>query len=145
MPVIVWMVVIFTASTDLMSAEHTSRFIAPFLRWLAPGISAGAILAVQFFVRKLAHLTEYAILGALLWRALRESFATLTNRAVVGGAFLIAAIFAVSDEFHQSFVASRTASPPDVLIDACGAAAGLMGCWLIVQRSKREAAHIRSK
>ncbi len=138
---IVWMLVIFTASRDLMSAEHTSRFIGPFLRWLAPEISAGAILSVQFFVRKLAHFTEYAVLGALLWRALRRS---LEKRTVFAAAFLIAALFAVSDEFHQSFVASRTASPHDVLIDACGAAVGLMTCWVIVQRNKREAARVKS-
>ena len=55
MPVFAWMLVIFTASTDLMSAEHTSRFIGPFLRWLAPEISAGAIAVVLLVVRHLSH------------------------------------------------------------------------------------------
>lgn len=132
-PVILWMLLIFTASTDLMSAEHTSRFIGPFLHWLIPQISTATLLTVHFFVRKTAHVTEYAILAALLWRALRGSFQTTASKMLALAAFVIAATFAASDEFHQSFVASRTASPHDVMIDACGAAAGLMIYWLLVR------------
>ena len=130
MPVVIWMLVIFTASSDLMSAEHTSRFIGPFLRWFAPTVSAATIVAVQFFVRKMAHLTEYAVLAALLCRALRGGFTALTNMRIAAGAFVAAAAFAASDEFHQSFVASRTASPYDVMIDVCGAATGLLIYWM---------------
>src|ERR1051325_8062067 len=71
LPVLVWMALIFVGSTDVMSAEQTSRIIAPLLRWLKPNISVEAIAQVQFFVRKGAHLSEYAILALLLWRALR--------------------------------------------------------------------------
>src|SRR5205085_6429061 len=71
MPTIVWMAVIFLGSTDMLSAAHTSGFLVPFLRWLDPQISLAALNAIQFGIRKLAHLTEYAILAALLWRALR--------------------------------------------------------------------------
>ena len=131
-PVIVWMLVIFTASTDLMSAEHTSRFIGPFLRWLVPEISAATLLAVQFFVRKAAHVTEYAILAALLLRALRADEGKGLPLAV-GATLAVAAIYAALDEYHQSFVASRTASPGDVMIDICGAATGLAAYWLILQ------------
>jgi VanZ family protein len=136
-PVIVWMLVIVTASTDLMSAEHTSRFIGPFLRWLLPEISAATILAAQFFIRKAAHVTEYAILAALLWRAMRRSFTASPNKMWAGAAFLLAAVFAISDEFHQSFVASRTGSPHDVMIDASGAILGLTIYWLLFRQSIR--------
>ena len=61
----------FFGSTDLMSAEHTSRILTPLLRWWNPDISPAAIAQVHFFVRKAAHLTEYAILAGLLCRALR--------------------------------------------------------------------------
>ena len=53
----------FFGSTDLMSAEHTSRILTPLLRWWNPDISPAAIAQVHFFVRKAAHLTEYAILA----------------------------------------------------------------------------------
>ena len=119
------MLLIFIASTDLMSAQHTSRFIGPFLRWLVPDISPEAIAAVQFAVRKAAHVTEYGILSFLAARALHG--ATRAFRCRNGlTAFAIAATYAALDEYHQSFVASRTGSPHDVLIDACGAALGVL-------------------
>ena len=68
MPAIVWMALIFIGSTDMLSAEHTSRFLAPFLRWLDPQITWATLNAVQTIIRKLGHVTEYAILAALLWR-----------------------------------------------------------------------------
>jgi VanZ family protein len=115
LPVLAWMFFIFIGSTDLLSAEHTSRFIGPFLRWFAPNVSDASIASVQLVVRKGAHLTEYAILALLIYRALRR-FAP---------ALMVAGIYAALDEFHQSFVASRTASPWDVAIDCLGAFLGL--------------------
>ena len=119
------MLVIFVASTDLMSAQHTSRFIGPFLRCLVPDISLEDITAVQFGVRKAAHVTEYAILAFLMARALHGgTTAFLLRDGAI--AFLIASGYAALDEYHQSFVASRTGSPRDVLIDASGAALGVL-------------------
>jgi VanZ family protein len=128
MPVIAWMSLIFVASTDLMSGQQTSRFIGPFLRWLIADISPEGIAAVQLLVRKAAHVTEYAILALLMFRALaggRERRAW-QPWLVLG----IAAAYAAVDEWHQSFVASRTGSPRDVAIDVCGALLGvLIYCW----------------
>ena len=121
LPVLLWMFFIFIGSTDLMSAEHTSRFIGPFLRWFAPDITDATIASVQLFVRKCAHLTEYAILSALLLRALRQHL--LAARWV---AFGLAALYAVVDEVHQSFVPSRTGSLWDVVTDSIGAILGLV-------------------
>src|ERR1051325_5369443 len=90
LPVVAWMIFIFVGSTDLLSAEHTSRFIGPFLRWFAPDISEATIASVQLVVRKCAHLTEYAVLAALLYRAFRQS---------VWISFGIAALYAALDEF----------------------------------------------
>ena len=131
MPAILWMALIFVGSTDLLSAEHTSRFLVPFLRWLDPQISWAALNEIQMVVRKLGHVTEYAILAALLWRAVRGVAGWQTKMsilfAVVGFG---CAIFAVSDEFHQSFVASRTASPWDALLDTVGATLAQVSLWL---------------
>ena len=117
------MIIIFIGSTDLLSAEHTSRFIGPFLRWFAPDISDATVASIQLVVRKCGHLTEYAILAALLCRAFRQSRLRVDRIFVVS--FFIAAVYAALDEFHQSFVASRTGSPLDVLIDCAGALVGL--------------------
>ena len=121
LPVLAWMVFIFVGSTDLLSAEHTSRFIGPFLRWFAPDISDATIASVQLVVRKCGHVTEYAILAALLSRALR-----VHRERVFVLAFLLSATYAALDEFHQSFVVTRTASAWDVAIDCVGVLIGLM-------------------
>src|ERR1700759_4397682 len=115
MPVIAWMVLIFMGSSDALSAEHTSRFIVPFLRWLDPQISFATIAAVHMTVRKLGHFTEYAILAALLWRGLRGTLTQLTGRSIAMITLLVTALFAASDEFHQSFVPTRTPAVHDVM------------------------------
>ena len=134
------MLLVFSASTDIMSAPHTSRFIGPFLRWLVPGISAATVELAQLTIRKTGHLTEYAVLALLLWRALRQpvphdprpwSWRTARH------ALLLAALYAASDEFHQAFVPSRDAAVTDVLIDTLGAALGLAGMAILGHLRKR--------
>jgi VanZ family protein len=130
LPVVGWMIFIFIGSTDLLSAAHTSRFIGPFLRWFSPDVSDATIASVQLVVRKFGHLTEYAILAALLCRAFWQR--------AQSGAFIIAALYATLDEFHQSFVSSRTASLWDVLVDWMGAAIGVFLFGALVRRKNRK-------
>ena len=134
LPVLLWMGVMFFGSTDLMSAEHTSRFITPFLLWLKSDLSPAAIAQVHFFVRKAAHLTEYAILASLLWRAFRNLADKSWQRAAL--TFSCATLFAFTDEFHQSFVPSRTSSLGDVAIDCTGALIGIALCQFTRARAK---------
>ena len=77
-------------------------------------------------LRKLAHTAEYAILGALLMRAL--------GRELPAAAIGIA--YAVTDEVHQSFVRGRHAAAYDVLIDAMGV---LIGVYLLSRAGRRRA------
>jgi VanZ family protein len=134
MPAILWMALIFVGSTDILSAEHTSRFLVPFLRWFDPQISLSALNALQLGIRKLGHVTEYAILAVLLWRAFRGG-AWRTPMSILFGIVLIGCgIFAASDEFHQSFIPSRTSSFHDVMIDVCGAIIGLAICVAVAGR-----------
>jgi VanZ family protein len=127
LPLLIWLGVIFVGSTSVMSAEHTSRYIVPFLLWLRPGMSPKAIWTILIIARKCAHVTEYAVLALLLLRALRSVSALRTKTLVVfGGVLLGCATFAASDEFHQTFVKSRTPSVRDVLLDVAGALLGLL-------------------
>lgn len=135
LPVMMWLGLIFIGSTDILSAEHTSRFLVPFLRWFDPQISWRALSAAQTIVRKLGHLTEYAILAALFWRALRGAHWRSKMSFLFAVAWSACAIFAATDEFHQSFVPSRTASAKDVMIDACGALIGLTICVALASRT----------
>lgn len=140
LPVALWMTLMFFGSTDLMSAEHTSRFLTPFLRWLNPAISPEAIAQAHFFVRKAAHVTEYAVLSGLLFRALRRPLGSFWRRAAF--ALIPAILFATTDEWHQSFVATRTASLGDVCIDSLGAVVGILVslAWQRYTRSHEPAA-----
>jgi VanZ family protein len=134
LPVLLWMIFICVSSTDLMSAEHTSRFIGPFLRWFSPDITEATVASVQLVVRKCAHVTEYAILASLLFRALCQGRDHFRRAAAI--ALAISAISAALDEFHQSFVPSRTGSPYDVAIDIAGALAGLLIYWGVIRNRK---------
>ena len=124
LPVFLWMALMFFGSTDLMSAEHTSRILTPLLRWWNPDISPAAIAQVHFLARKAAHVSEYAILAWLLLRAGRSLLTGFWRRAAASA--VPAMLFAAVDEFHQSFVASRTSSLGDVLLDWSGALLGMM-------------------
>jgi hypothetical protein len=72
LPLLIWLGVIFVGSTSVMSAEHTSRYIVPFLLWLKPGMSPHAIWIILVVTRKCTHVIEYTVLALLLWRALRS-------------------------------------------------------------------------
>src|SRR5689334_10695176 len=136
MPVILWMTLIFLGSTDVLSAEHTSRFLFPFLRWLDPHMSWVTMYSIQTVVRKLGHVTEYAILAALLWRALRGGMRWSSQTPVLFAIVCVACTaFAASDEFHQSFIPSRTSSVHDVMIDIFGAVIGLTICIALASRA----------
>jgi len=97
--------------------------LVPLLQAVFPTLEPAAIQALHDAIRKLAHPTEYAILGWLVFRALDRP--ARTTRAIVLGALLLCAGYASLDEFHQRFVPSRGSSPLDALLDTSGAAAGL--------------------
>ena len=127
----IWMVVIFAGSSDVLSAAHTSRFLIPFLLWLDPSMSSQTIASIHLAFRKLGHVTEYAILAALLWRALRGTFSALSRTTIAACTFVVASCFAATDEFHQSFVPTRTATLHDVLIDCVGIAVAIALCVML--------------
>ncbi len=122
LPLLAWTAVIFMASTDVFSAQHTGSVIQTIIvAIIGHPLPLEDFDPVHFLIRKLAHLTEYAILGALAFRAVRaEERGWSTRWAMI--AIMISLLIATSDEFHQSFVPSRTPSPVDVAIDTVGAA-----------------------
>jgi VanZ family protein len=113
MPVLAWAIVIFSFSTSYFSAENTSKFIDPILRWLMPGASAATIALGHGLVRKAAHFANYAILFWLLISG------PLRARPYL--AFGWCMFYALLDEGHQLFVPNRTPSLYDVALDSTGA------------------------
>ena len=133
LPVLIWMACIFSASSDRMSFQHSSRIIGPFIRWLFPHLSNQAVGQCVFVIRKCAHLTEYAILALLLWRALRKPVKGDTRPwrgSEARLALVLVALYSATDEIHQLFVPGRQGSVWDVLLDTTGAAIGLLLLWV---------------
>ncbi len=123
LPTLVWLCIIGAFSTDSFSAEHTGGILRKIVSLLFPGMSESAFETLHFFVRKAAHVTAYGLLSIFAyfsWRATLRSRARWTFQWS-GLALLTVLLTATLDEFHQSFVPSRTASPHDVLLDMMGA------------------------
>jgi VanZ family protein len=129
LPAILWAILISLASTDTFSESHTSSIFDPILHWLFPGAGPETVELMEFLIRKSAHFTEYFVFSVLLLRALKEKNQRWLLRWAIW-ALLIAAGYSALDEFHQSFVASRTASPWDSLLDTTAAAAAQVVLWL---------------
>ena len=83
----------------------------------------------SFVIRKLAHFTEYAILG-ILCANLLKNYQKLTIKNLIW-IFLCCALYAASDEFHQMFVGGRAPRLLDVVIDSCGSAVGILSYFQI--------------
>jgi VanZ family protein len=80
-----------------------------------PDLNSG-LGTIDFILRKIVHMSEYALLTFLWWRVLRNPWL----------AFAVAVAYAATDEFHQHFVTGRHGTPIDVGIDAVGAAVAVL-------------------
>ena len=120
LPVIIWMGVIFGMSTGMFSSDHTSRFIVPLLNFLFPQLSPHDVDLIHGLIRRAGHVTEYFILGVLLFRAFRSDSPYPWRPRWTLYAIIAVVVYAMSDEFHQSFVGTRTASLIDISIDSAG-------------------------
>jgi VanZ family protein len=106
------------------------RFWLPPLFWMGliffassfHSLRASPVVWQDFLVRKTVHFLEYAILFGLYFRALGNT-TKLSLPKTYFLSFVLALLYAISDEFHQTLVAGRTGLPRDVLIDGAGAAA----------------------
>lgn len=139
-PVLLWAGLIFWGSTDALSVPHTSRFLKPFLLWIDPRIGAETVASVQVAIRKAGHMCEYAVLAVLVWRASNGADLGRVRPWPAGLAWttwITVVAYAVSDEFHQSFVPSREGSPRDVAIDAAGAALAVGMVWCVGRLRRR--------
>ena len=131
-PVVLWAAVIFSFSTESFSSPETSRILGPALNWFFPSMSAHQFEVIHLTIRKLGHWSEYFIFAILVHRALRYrpgSYSKLLHNAFTA---IIIFVYAISDELHQAFVPSRTASVADVLLDSFGGVCALL--WLSLWR-----------
>jgi VanZ family protein len=144
---ILWLIVIAIESTALLSAHNTSRILYPVLHFLFH-LDWERFERWHFYIRKSGHVVGYATLSILLFRAIRVTLPAMTNTkwtsrwatiAVLGTAFV-----ASLDEWHQSFLPSRTGRWQDVVLDTCAgiAAQALIFLWWKVGDRNRPFGHI---
>jgi VanZ family protein len=120
-----------------MSLSPLTRWRIALVLWMAaiffftsiPATSSDSTEQVfglfNYLARKAAHLAEYAVLGILWYASLAGSLGEWRSRTA-RLALLLAALYGLSDEIHQSFVPNRSSSLNDVVLDAAGALIGLL-------------------
>ena len=119
-----WLVVIAIESSDLGSAEHTSRLLYPMLHFLI-GLDRLRFAVWHHYIRKIGHFVGYFALSVLLFRAWRATLRLPQAEAWAlrwaGIAFFMSATVAGLDEWHQTFLPSRTGALRDVFLDSAAA------------------------
>ena len=129
-PVALWAALIFFFSTDLFSSSNTGDFLGLLLSAIYSGITAAQFDTIHLVVRKSSHWTEYFIFSLLLIRALQGHFKSKVELRRAVWIVAIVSLYALSDELHQAFVPSRTASLADVTIDSVGGICGILWTYL---------------
>jgi VanZ family protein len=137
-PPIIWMSAIFFFSTDIFSGDNTGSLLWKLASFIYPGVTHELFDSIHFYIRKAGHLTVYAILALLLFRAFRSGAGVRWRLRWALASLLVASFYAASDEYHQTFTRHRTASIYDSLIDASGAltAMVLMWLWTLTRRGR---------
>jgi len=120
LPVLLCVGFIYWMSTALFAAHNTYLVLEPILRFFMPSISHRRLVMIHSLARKAAHITEYFAAGLLLFRAFRGGSSERRYLSWALSSIVVIALLAASDEYHQTAVATRTASIVDVGIDTVG-------------------------
>ena len=134
-----WLIVIAIESTQYLSSAYTSRILYPILHFLL-GLDPAHFMIWHHYIRKTGHFVGYFILSVLLFRAWRStlSLPSLWTLRWAGIAFFMSAFVASMDEWHQSYIPSRTGAVSDVILDSTAALVAqiVIFVWLRVRRSR---------
>jgi VanZ family protein len=121
---ILWLILIAIESSAFLSADNTGHILYPVLHFVF-GMDWERFEYWHFYIRKSGHVVGYAILSILLFRAWRATLPAMSSVrwtprwATI--ALLGTALVAGLDEWHQSFIPSRTGRWQDVVLDTCAA------------------------
>ena len=138
LPTLLWLSLLAVFSSDLFSAEHTGSVLQKIMHALFGKISANRFQQIHFLVRKSAHFCSYGLLGALAFFSWRTTWPARRRWSFrwSGAALLLTLLAASLDEFHQTFIASRTGNFHDVLLDMAGALFFQLVIALVVSRGE---------
>ena len=129
LPPILWLAAIFYFSTDSFSGENTGSLLYNIAHWIVPSLTVEQFHPIHFAIRKAAHFIEYGLLALMLFRAFRSGSPIQWKWSWAIYSWLIIAVYALSDEYHQSFVSTRTASINDSFEDIAGGTTALLVLW----------------
>jgi VanZ family protein len=123
LPTLLWLSLLAAFSTDNFSAEHTGSILLKIIHAVYGAISPRHFEVLHFLVRKGAHFTFYGLLSVFAYYSWKATLPARKDWGLrwCGLALTVALLAGTLDEFHQSFVPSRTASPRDVMLDVLGA------------------------
>jgi len=140
LPTFLWLVVIAIESTDMLSSNHTGNLLYPLFRWLL-SVTPEQFEPIHATLRKMGHVVGYGTLSVLAFRSFRANARQLQARWSVTwarNAVVLTAAVASLDEWHQSFIPSRTGTIRDVMLDTCAAiAAQFLVYFFLRMRSHR--------
>jgi len=140
-PMLIMMIGIFIVSSDLGSADHTRPVLASIVKRFFPSLAKQMtpemIDVTDYVIRKVAHVTEYTILSILVSRSFGVASSSSLRQRILPT--VITSLYALSDEYHQSFVPSRGATYTDVMWDTLGASIGSgLLLWIQQRRTDRK-------
>jgi VanZ family protein len=121
-----WAGTISLLSTGAYSGSVTGWLLAQLLLSLHIHLTPQTFATIHFLIRKLAHGSEYAIFGLLIYHSFEPRHPEGWNARSAFAALVVAGLFSLMDEYHQSFVPGRTASLVDCGIDTAGAFGGMV-------------------
>jgi hypothetical protein len=135
LPSAIWLAVIAVESTNLGSAENTGRILYPIFQFVF-GMDVASFAIWHALLRKIGHVVGYLILSVLLFRSWRATFPRLSTRWCLQWAtvaLLSTIVVAMIDEWHQSFLGSRTGALPDVILDGSAALLGQIALFVVLR------------
>lgn len=132
-PAILVAILISIFSTRYFTVEQTGRIIFPVLHWVFPWASHRALHLMHVGIRKSAHVTEFGIFSITVFRWVRAGRSGWRFNWALA-TLVIAVLYAALDEYHQSFVPLRHATPRDVAIDTFGALLAQSVVWWYAAR-----------
>lgn len=139
-PAAVWVGLIALESTDSFSSEHTSSILYSLLTHLFGHIDYYKFLVFHHYLRKTGHVVGYGMLGLLLLRGWRATFghaqALLWRTSLLS--WLGTAFVASMDEWHQSYIPSRTGTWRDAVLDSVAGFVFLLVAYSRLRRSDEE-------
>jgi VanZ family protein len=135
-----WIIVIAIESTTYLSSAYTGRILYPILHFLL-GLDWARFVIWHHYIRKTGHFVGYFTLSFLLFRAWRATLpaASLWAFRWAGVAFLMSAFVASMDEWHQTYLPSRTGTVSDVILDSVAALTAqiVIFCFLNAKRAAK--------